>query len=85
MRESNREFEKIFVEVIEQGMEQGTIRAAGSPVTVAYGILGMLGWTYRWYNPATSTATAEEIGTTFADSLLYGLQTARRPPSRRSK
>ena len=74
MRDSNREFEKIFVEVIEEGMAQGTIRAVGSPVTVAYGVLGMLGWTYRWYNPATATATAEEIGTTFADSVLYGLQ-----------
>lgn len=83
MRESNREFEQIFVDVIRDGQAQGTIRAAGAPVTVAYGLLGMLGWTYRWYNPATSTATAEEIGATFADSLLYGLQTARRPPSRR--
>ena len=78
MRESNREFEKIFVEVIEEGMAQGTIRTVGSPVTVAYGVLGMLGWTYRWYNPATATATAEEIGTTFADSVLLGLQAA--PP-----
>lgn len=80
MRESNREFEKIFVEVIEEGMAQGTIRAIGSPVTVAYGVLGMLGWTYRWYNPATATATADEIGATFADSVLYGLQTAPEPP-----
>ncbi len=85
MRDSNREFEKIFVEVIEQGMEKGTIRAVGSPVTVASGVLGMLGWTYRWYNPVTASETAEEIGATFADALLYGLQTADRPPSRSSK
>ena len=82
MRDSNREFEQIFIDVIAKGMEEGSIRAVGSPTTVAYGVLGMLGWSYRWFNPETSSSTAEEIGTMFADSLLYGLQTGRRPATR---
>lgn len=82
MRDSNREFEQIFVEVIAEGMREGTIRDTGSPTIVAYGLLGMLGWSYRWFNPETSKATAEEIATTFADSLLLGLQTGRRPAKR---
>lgn len=82
MRRSNREFENIFIEVIEQGIEQGTIRDTGSPTTIAYGVLGMVGWTYRWFNPETSQSTAEEIATTFADTVLYGLQTGRRPAKR---
>lgn len=82
MRESNREFEQIFVEVIEEGIREGSIRDTGSPTTIAYGVLGMLGWSYRWFNPETSKYSAEEIATTFADSLLYGLQTGRRPTKR---
>lgn len=74
MRSSNREFEEIFVEVIEQGIAQGTLHATGSPTTMAYGVLGMLGWTYRWFNPETSPVTAEEIGATFAESVLRGMQ-----------
>ena len=80
MRDSNREFEKIFIEVIQEGIDEGSIRNTGSATTIAYGVLGMLGWTYRWFNPDTTHASADEIGETFADTLLLGLRTGRRPP-----
>lgn len=79
MRDSNREFEKIFVDVIQQGIDDGSIRATGAATTIAYGVLGMVGWTYRWFNPETSHADASTIAATFADTLLFGLQTGRRP------
>jgi TetR/AcrR family transcriptional regulator, cholesterol catabolism regulator len=85
MRDSNREFEKIFIKVIQDGIDQGTIRVTGSAATIAYGVLGMLGWTYRWFNPETSHASAEEIAETFADMVLLGLQRGRRPAKRRPR
>lgn len=74
MRSSNKEFEEIVVEIIGEGMAAGTVRAVGPPVLVAYGLLGMVGWTYRWYNPETSVADAQQVAAVFADTLLLGLQ-----------
>ena len=74
MRRSNHEFEQIFVEVIEEGIREGAFRAVGSPTTIAYGVLGMLGWTYRWFNPMTSPESAAQIADGFADLVLGGLE-----------
>ena len=79
MKVSNREFEKVFVQVVADGMRDGTVRDVGSPRLVAYGLLGMAGWTYRWFDPHTSEESSEQIAQTFADTLLFGLQTGRRP------
>lgn len=85
MRRNNKEFEEIFVEVVGKGMDDGSINLVGSPVTVTYGLLGMLGWTNRWFNPETSPVSAGEIAATFADTLLTGLQKDRRSVSRRPR
>ncbi len=82
MRRVNKEYEQIVVGFVATGMAEGSIRSVGEPWVVAYGLMGMLGWTNRWFNPETSTATAQEIGAAFADTLLLGLAQPkrRRPP-----
>jgi hypothetical protein len=35
--------------------------------------MGMLGWTNRWFNPDESAASAQEIASAFADTVLLGL------------
>lgn len=35
---------------------------------------GVLGWTHRWCRPETSDITAEEIGNTYAELMLAGLE-----------
>ena len=40
---------------------------------MAYGILGAVGWTNRWFDPAKSKETSTEIGRTYADLILDGL------------
>ena len=54
IRRANKEFEDIFVQVISDGMKDGALRKVGPPWIVAYGILGMFGWTSRWFNPSSA-------------------------------
>lgn len=72
MRELNRSIEKSVVDIVEQGFADGSLRRIGSSRTVAFGILGMLNWSHRWYRPEKSEPAAE-IGKTFAELVLSGL------------
>lgn len=73
MRKLNRSIEGSFVAIIEQGFGDGSFRRIGSARTVAYGILGMLNWSHRWYRPGRSEP-AEEVGKTLAELVLSGLE-----------
>lgn len=44
------------------------------PWVIGYGIIGMVAWSNRWFDPNDSSVQAEEIGSAFADTLLSGLQ-----------
>lgn len=72
MRGLNRSIEDSLIAIIEQGHRSGSLREIGSARTIAYGILGMLNWTHRWYKPERSES-AEEIGQAFAEFALAGL------------
>jgi hypothetical protein len=37
-------------------------------------VLGIVGWTHRWFRPDQSDVSAEEIGKTYAELLLSGLE-----------
>jgi len=86
MKRVNREYEQILIDIVQTGQDEGTLRATAPAWLLAYGIIGMVGWTNRWFNPQESTVTAEEIGSVFADTLLAGLEDARpAKPKRRSR
>ncbi len=78
MRRINREYEQIVIDIVESGQRDGTLRATAPAWLIAYGIIGMAGWTNRWFNPNRARAAnprigAAEIGSAFADMLLVGL------------
>ena len=73
MRHLNRNIEKSFIAIIEQGFEDGSLRRIGSARTIAYGILGMLNWSHRWFRPDNSESAAE-VGESFAAVALNGLE-----------
>jgi TetR/AcrR family transcriptional regulator, cholesterol catabolism regulator len=73
MRALNRSIEQSIIAIVEQGYADGSFRRAGSARTVAYGILGMLNWTHRWFKPDRSDPP-EEIGRVFAELVLSGLE-----------
>jgi AcrR family transcriptional regulator len=73
MRMLNRSIEQSVIDIIEQGYADGSIRKVGEARVVAYGVLGMLNWTHRWYRPDKGVS-ADEIGKTFAEMVVSGLE-----------
>jgi AcrR family transcriptional regulator len=74
MRALNKAYESCVVTIIEAGIADGTIRRVAEPWVLAYGLIGMVGWTNRWFNPAKSEVDATTIGLAYADVLLEGLR-----------
>ncbi len=77
MRGLNAEMSQSIISIIEQGYADGSFRNVGPSRVVAYGILGIVGWTHRWFRPHESDVSAEEIGKTYADMILGGLVVSR--------
>ena len=74
MREMSRLTSEAMIAVIEEGYADGSFRKVGSSRVVAYGIFGVIGWTHRWFRPDKSDIGAEEIGKTYAEMILSGLE-----------
>ena len=76
MRAVNRRYEQAVTDLVQQGMDEGTIKQVGDPQVLAFGVMGMVSWTHRWFNPQTSAVTAREIGEAYAETLLNGMRSA---------
>lgn len=74
MRELNRAYQECVVDIITVGMAEGSIRQVAEPWVLAYGLIGMVGWTNRWFNPGKSEVDAATIGRAYADVVLDGLR-----------
>lgn len=74
MRELNRQTTDAVIAIIEQGYADKSFRRVGSSRVVAYGVLGVVGWTHRWFRPGQSEVSAEEVGKTYAEMILAGLE-----------
>jgi AcrR family transcriptional regulator len=79
----NEDYERMIVDIIQAGQDDGTLRATAPAWLLAHGIIGMVGWSYRWFDPEDSSLTAQEIGAAFADTVLLGLTLER--PKRRAR
>lgn len=73
MRDLNRSIEKSVIDIVEQGLADGSFRRTGSAKNIAYAVLGMLNWSHRWYKPGKSDPP-EELGKTFAEIVISGLE-----------
>lgn len=73
VRAINNEFMDVLIEIVADGQRDGTLRATSPAWLEAYGVMGIVGWTNRWFNPADSTMSAAEIGEVFANMVLQGL------------
>lgn len=74
MREINRQTTDAVTAIIEEGYADKSIRKIGDARVVAYGIFGLVGWTHRWFRPAESAVSAEEIGKIYAEMVLSGIE-----------
>lgn len=73
MRQLSRKIENAIIAMIEEGYASKAFRRVGPSRVVAYGILGIIGWTHRWFRPDRSVVSAEEIGQIYADIIVSGL------------
>ena len=75
MARYNKRYENVVVAIVEDGVADGSFHTSTRPWVIAYGILGMVAWSNRWFDPGTTTVPAREIGAAYADTLLGGLVT----------
>ncbi len=68
-------YDKGVEALVTEGIRGGVFRDI-SPRLVVFGMLGMLNWLYKWYNPAGRWG-ADEISTAFLSVLEGGLLRAR--------
>lgn len=74
MRDMNRQTTDAVITIIEQGYADKSFRNVGSARVMAYGVLGVVSWTNRWFRPESSHVSAEEIGEIYAEMVLGGIE-----------
>ncbi|CAA6604701.1 TetR family transcriptional regulator [Rhodospirillaceae bacterium LM-1] len=67
-----KNYTDLWSELVRQGQESGSFKPGLSPKMVAFGLLGMLNWMSRWYQPGKG-ASLEEIAETYATLAMQGL------------
>jgi hypothetical protein len=78
----NKRYDDAVIGIVESGFEDGSIRPVGPARVIAYGIIGMVNWTHRWYREGGSgMPSAAEIGRTFTSIVLNGLSSGDQPPA----
>ncbi|PTW57619.1 TetR family transcriptional regulator [Breoghania corrubedonensis] len=70
---ARRAYTDFLTRILEEGRAAGDFAFEDAPL-VARGILGMLNWMTRWYNP-TGRKGAEEIAADYASIVLKGIAT----------
>lgn len=66
-------FDRMFLDVIEQGVKKGAFREDLDPRIVGLGLLGMCAWTYQWFH-AGGRRTSGDIAGMFSQLALDGLR-----------
>lgn len=77
MRRQKRAYEDTIIQLLERGVEDGSIAFTTTPRIVVNALLGAAHWTYKWYDPAAAKSP-RELAEDLVDVLLLGLQ-SRRP------
>lgn len=71
MKKLNHRYDTAVVGIVEQGVKDGSFRALASPRILAYGLIGMLNWTHRWFHPESFSAS--DVADAYAGVLLDGM------------
>lgn len=76
MKQINRDYDNAVISIIEEGYEDGSFENVGDAKIVAYGIIGMVGWTNRWFKPGRGKADADEVARIYADMVIGGMSSS---------
>jgi AcrR family transcriptional regulator len=72
VQSARREFERIVHDVLVQGDREGALKLDDAPLAV-YAFLGMINYTYQWYDPS-GRRSADEIAEYFSSIFLDGVR-----------
>ncbi|MDF2443075.1 MAG: hypothetical protein JWR01_1278 [Subtercola sp.] len=75
MVENTHRLERIFLEVIAEGVAAGVFRADLSNTLIANSLFGMTQWTHRWFVPGTSKYSADDLIRVFSAVFFEGIDT----------
>jgi TetR/AcrR family transcriptional regulator, cholesterol catabolism regulator len=79
---SPKDYEGCWQQILRDGVENGEFRAGLDIQVTSYGLLGMLNWAYKWYDPQ-GRLSVQEVAEQFTSLALAGLAAAkpRRAPA----
>jgi AcrR family transcriptional regulator len=78
---SPKEYERYWQQILREGIENGEFRSDLDIQVVSYGLLGMLNWLYKWYNPQ-GRLSVQEVAEQFTLLALSGLSAEEARPRR---
>lgn len=79
---SPKQYERFWQQILREGMKAGEFRPDLDVQVVSYGLLGMLNWLYKWYEPR-GRLSVREVAEQFWALALGGL--AGGTPKRRAR
>lgn len=59
--------------MIKQGIETGQLRPTLNPSIITFGILGILNWSYQWFNPE-GAISENDIADMFVEMIMKGIE-----------
>jgi AcrR family transcriptional regulator len=73
---SPKQYERCWQQILREGVKSGEFRPDLDVQVVSYGLLGMLNWLYKWYDPRGRLGV-REVAEQFATLALAGLVPSR--------
>ena len=73
VRDMNRTYQDLWVQVLQEGIDAGDFRADLNPHLIMRAILAMCNYTSAWYKP-TGEISVRELARQFADLMMIGVQ-----------
>jgi AcrR family transcriptional regulator len=72
---SPKQYERCWQQILREGVKSGEFRPDLDVQVVSYGLLGMLNWLYKWYDPRGRLGV-REVADQFSALALAGLAAA---------
>lgn len=70
----NARYDDVVQSIVQRGLDDGEIKPVAPARVIAYGIVGMVNWSHRWFRPAGDLSAAQ-VGEAYADIVLSGVMT----------
>ncbi len=74
---SPKDYERCWQQILREGIENGEFRPDLDIQVTSYGLLGMLNWAYKWYDPR-GRMRVNEVAAQFTSLALAGVAAAAR-------